>query len=140
MANKVMDIKTNILWLQHIGIPTPDLAASRNFYQQLGFTPVFTKKFTGDDGQPGEALFMTKGGLTLELYVSANPALKPGAVDHLALNVQDIDAAYSEINRLGLNNTQDTVHFLPFFNHGVKYFTIEGPSREKVEFNQYLKV
>ena len=27
---------------------------------------------------------------------------------------------------------------LPFWENGVKYFTILGPNREKLEFNQYL--
>ena len=34
--------------------------------------------------------------------------------------------------------TNDTVHFLPFWENGVKFFTIEGPNKEKVEFSQYL--
>ena len=36
-------------------------------------------------------------------------------------------------------DTEDTaINFLPFFEKGVKFFTIIGPNREKVEFNQYL--
>ena len=30
--------------------------------------------------------------------------------------------------------TNDIVHFLPFWENGVKFFTIEGPNKEKVEF------
>ena len=37
-----------------------------------------------------------------------------------------------------LNTTADTIHFLPFWENGVKFFTIEGPNKEKVEFSQYL--
>ena len=33
---------------------------------------------------------------------------------------------------------KDTIHFLPFWENGVKFFTIEGPNKEKVEFSQYL--
>ena len=36
------------------------------------------------------------------------------------------------------DTTNDTVHFLPFWENGVKFFTIEGPNKEKVEFSQYL--
>ena len=32
----------------------------------------------------------------------------------------------------------EIVHFLPFWENGVKFFTIEGPNKEKVEFSQYL--
>lgn len=38
----------------------------------------------------------------------------------------------------GLNTTNDEVHFLPFWENGVKFFTIEGSNKEKVEFSQYL--
>lgn len=38
----------------------------------------------------------------------------------------------------GLNTTNDEVHFLPFWENGVKFFTIEDPNKEKVEFSQYL--
>ena len=38
----------------------------------------------------------------------------------------------------GLNITNDTVYFLPFWENGEKFFTIEGPNKEKVEFSQYL--
>lgn len=62
----------------------------------------------------------------------------PGAVDHIAINVKDIEEAFRFVNEAGLNNTNDTIHSLPFFENGVKFFTIEGANKEKVEFNQFL--
>ena len=50
----------------------------------------------------------------------------------------NIEKVYEMINQAGLNTTNDTVHFLPFWENGVKFFTIEGPNKEKVEFSQYL--
>ena len=64
--------------------------------------------------------------------------MKSGAVDNIALDVKDIEKTYELINQEGLNTTQDTIHFLPFWENGVKFFTIEGPNKEKVEFSQYL--
>ena len=64
--------------------------------------------------------------------------MQAGAVDHIAIDVKDIEKVYSMIDRAGLNSTQDTIHFLPFWEKGVKFFTIEGPNKEKVEFSQYL--
>ena len=52
--------------------------------------------------------------------------------------VRDIEEIFRYINEAGLNSTQDTIHFLPFWENGVKFFTIEGPNKEKVEFGQYL--
>ena len=62
----------------------------------------------------------------------------PGAVDHIAINVKDIEEAFRFVNEAGLNNTNDIIHSLPFFENGVKFFTIEGANKEKVEFNQFL--
>ena len=54
------------------------------------------------------------------------------------IDVKDIEKVYEMISEAGLNTTKDTVHFLPFWENGVKFFTIEGPNKEKVEFSQYL--
>ena len=53
-------------------------------------------------------------------------------------DLKDIEEIFQYINEAGLNSTQDTIHFLPFWENGVKFFTIEGPNKEKVEFSQYL--
>ena len=64
--------------------------------------------------------------------------LKPGAIDHVAIDVKNIEKVHEMITGAGLNTTQDEVHFLPFWENGVRFFTIEGPNKEKVEFSQYL--
>ena len=64
--------------------------------------------------------------------------MESGAIDHMAIDVKDIEKVYEMINQAGLNTTNDIVHFLPFWENGVKFFTIEGPNKEKVEFSQYL--
>ncbi len=133
-----MTLSENITGLQHIGIPCKDLSAACAFYQNLGFKEIHAREFTDESGAPGCAHFLQHGDLVLELY-AAPAAGRSGAVDHIALNVRDIDAAYADICAQGLNNTADTIHTLPLFAHGVKYFTIEGPNKERVEFNQYLQ-
>ncbi len=50
---------------------------------------------------------------------------------HIHTDVKDIEKVYAMINRAGLNSTQDTVHFLPFWENGVKFFTIEEPIKKK---------
>ena len=44
---------------------------------------------------------------------------------------------FNGIQHIGIP-TNDIVHFLHFWENGVKFFTIEGPNKEKVEFSQYL--
>ena len=64
--------------------------------------------------------------------------MEDGAIDHIAIDVKDVEKVYQWINEAGMNTTQDTVHFLPFWENGVKFFTIKGPNQEKIEFSQYL--
>lgn len=71
------------------------------------------------------------------LGVLSMPEFDKGEL-HIHTDVKDIEKVYAMINQAGLNSTQDTVHFLPFWENGVKFFTIEGPNKEKVEFSQYL--
>lgn len=76
--------------------------------------------------------------LVIETYENKAAKMEAGAIDHIAIDVKDIEKVYEMISEAGLNTTKDTVHFLPFWENGVKFFTIEGPNKEKVEFSQYL--
>lgn len=60
--------------------------------------------------------------------------MKSGAIDHIALNVTDIDAVFSKIKELGYEMLDDNIRFLPFWEYGVRFFTIIGPNKEKIEF------
>ena len=119
--------------LQYIGIPTADLAESLIFYTELGFDVIQSAAETENDRT---ACLIRLGDLTLKLYETAECAGCAGAVDHISIAVSNIDGAYDFICSRGLNNTQDEIHFLPGPQNGAKYFTIEGPSREKIEFSQ----
>ena len=78
------------------------------------------------------------GTMVIETYAEENPAMKNGAIDHVALNVKDIEAAWRDAQAGGYETEDKEINFLPFFENGVKFFTIIGPNREKVEFNQML--
>ena len=103
------------------------------FYEKLGFETAFETVNDGD-----RVVFLKFASLVIETYESKDAAMKSGAVDHIALDVKDIEKTYELINQEGLNTTKDTIHFLPFWENGVKFFTIEGPNKEKIEFSQYL--
>ena len=81
---------------------------------------------------------MKPGNLMIETYENHQAAMKSGAVDHIAIDVQDIDEAYKFINDNDLNNTNDTIHFLPFWKNGVSFFNIKGVNNEVIEFSQLL--
>ena len=128
-----MSLKEQINGLQHIGVPTKNMEETIAFYGKLGFEIAFETVNDGD-----RVVFLKFGSLVIETYESKDATMKSGAIDHIALDVKDIEKTYELINQEGLNSTQDTIHFLPFWENGVKFFTIEGPNKEKVEFSQYM--
>ena len=130
-----MDIKETATGFQHIGIPTNDIEATIAFYEKLGFTVALR---TINKQANEQVAFLQLNDLMIETYENHQAAMNSGALDHLAINVTDIDSAFSYISENGLNSEDDTIHFLPFWENGVKFFTITGPNKEKIEFSQYL--
>ena len=117
--------------LQHIGVPTNDMASTLAFYTALGFEVAFRTNNKGE-----EVAFLRLGDLTIETYQNFKAAEVNGAWDHVAINVTDVAAARRLADEMGLEVIEEGE--LPFWDNGVKYFTCLGPNREKVEFNQYL--
>lgn len=125
-----MNITDNFTGLQHIGIPINDIEETVKFYKSLGFEAVL-RTINAEANE--KVAFMRLNGLK-----NRSAVMSYGAVDHIALNVKSADEAFKFVNESGLNNTKDSIHFLPFWENGVKFFTIEGPNKEKIEFSQYL--
>lgn len=119
--------------LQHVGLPTADIGKTLAFYQRLGF-------HIACDTQNGtkRVVFLRLKDLTLEVYESDQAAGKAGAIDHLALNVSDVDAVHAWAVEQGLAALEPEVRFLTFWDRGVRFFTVPGPNGEKIEFNQML--
>ena len=117
--------------LQHIGIPTNDLNQTIDYYQSLGFE-LAHRTANGDE----QVAFLKLGNLMIETYQNFKAARINGAVDHIAINVTDVEEARRIADSMGLEVIEEGQ--LPFWENGVKYFTILGPNREKLEFNQYL--
>lgn len=130
-----MNLREQMKGIQHIGVPTNDMEKTIAFYKKLGFEVAYE---TVNEAADEKVAFLRLNDLVVEAYENHEAAMKAGAIDHVALDVADIEAVYAMINDAGLNTTKETVHFLPFWENGVKFFTIEGPNKEKVEFSQYL--
>lgn len=140
-----MLLKNNLRGLQHLGLPVTNLERSKAFYAQLGFTEAMRM-----DIQPNSetirVAMMEHESFTIELY-ELGPEERmeiatrsDGHIDHVALDVLDIEQAYVEIKAAGIEILEDNAPvYLPFWKNGVKYFTVRGPDGEKVEFNQILK-
>ena len=128
-----MKLDNILTGVQHIGIPTADMAATEKFYLSLGFEKIF-ETMLGEQ----KVRFFSKNNVCFECYNSAQAAMKYGAVDHVSLNVTDVEEAYRQAVEAGYKVVSAGVEQLPFFANGVRFFTIEGPNKEKIEFNQYL--
>ena len=132
MENK---FQTFITGLQHIGIPTNNMEKTGAFYGVLGFQIVLR---TVNHETDEKVTFLRMGDITLEVYENKKAAMVHGALDHIALNVTDIEKVFRMVKEQGFTMLDTEIQFLPFWEQGVKFFTILGPNKEKIEFSQYL--
>jgi len=121
--------------IQHVGIPTDDIEKTIAFYCGLGFQVAFR---TINKSANEQVAFLRLKNLTIETYETHCASNKAGAVDHIALDVSDINAVFQEIKAGGYLMLDKEIQFLPFWENGVRFFTIEGPNAEKIEFSQML--
>lgn len=131
-----MNIASYITGLQHIGIPSDRLDLSVSFYEALGFQTIYETVNHAAGEQ--KVVFMEFGTLVLELYDEKNIAGRTGAVDHIALNCTDIEQAYAACAAAGLTFHEDQICSLPYWSNGIRYFSLEGPSHEIIEFCEKL--
>ena len=68
-----------------------------------------------------------------------------GSVDHRchqhwAFDTPDIEAAFDNAKKLGLNFKDNEIqHIDSFWEHGIRYFNVYGPNGETIEFCQIVK-
>lgn len=126
-----MDVKKIITGQSHLGLPTKDVDGTIRFYEQFAFEVEWK-------GNPEDSVFLRNGDCVVEIYHSDEPAMVNGGWDHVALNTPDIEAVYEYVKSLGYEALEGKICSLPFYAHGVRYFTIMGPNHEKLEFSQKL--
>lgn len=129
-----MNIKGFTTGVQHIGIPTNDINKTIEFYEALGFTTAL-RTVNGTE----EVAFLQLHNLLIETYQNHQAKMEHGAIDHIAIDVKNIEDLFDEIKQAGTFTMLDQqVNGLPFWENGVKFFTIEGPNKEKIEFCERL--
>lgn len=120
--------------IQHVGIPTDHLENTIHFYEDLGFQ-VILRTCVPEKNQ--NVAFLQLGNLVIETYEDP-VALCDGSINHIALNCLDIEKAYeAALNQkhLVLSNG---IEALDFWERGVRFFIIQGPNKERIEFCQKL--
>ena len=126
-------IAARVTGLQHIGLPTNDMEKTLAFYQSLGFELAL-------DVMNGEerVCFLKLQNICIEAYQNGQAVGHAGAIDHVALDVDDVYAAWDAVTAAGYVPREAEPRFLPFWTNGVKFFNIVGPNGETVGFSQYL--
>lgn len=129
-----MALTDYITGIQHVGIPTDDLDETIKFYQLLGFKQVGLFK-NGNN----RCAFMKLGDLIIETWEGDQPARSSGAIDHISINTTDVESAFMDAQDQHLNLIDANIQSIPtFWKHGIKFFNIKGPNKEKIEFCQIL--
>lgn len=128
-----MEIKDFCTGVQHIGIPTNNIEKTIAFYKELGFEVALRTDNKGE-----QVAFLQLHNLVIETYENHEAVMKAGAVDHIALDVKDIDRLFGLVKAKGFHLLDDHVNALPFWENGIKYFIISGPNNEKIEFCEKL--
>ena len=128
-----MDLKRYSKGIQHIGIPTKRMDETVEFYKSLGLEIVYNTIYSDK-----RVAFLKIGSLVLEIYEDEEVPGNIGAINHIAIDVYDIEETFSYIQKCNLNKNNDKIHFLPFWKNGIQYFTIVGPNEELIEFCQYM--
>ncbi|MCL1894909.1 MAG: VOC family protein [Clostridiales bacterium] len=124
-----------ITGLQHIGVPAIDIDASVAFYESLGFKIIYETTLN----ETARVVYLEANGLVIETFETDTPAGATGSIDHITLDVTDIDAVFELAKEKGYTITDGGgINFLPFWDNGIKYIMLEGPNKERVELTQIL--
>jgi catechol 2,3-dioxygenase-like lactoylglutathione lyase family enzyme len=120
--------------IHHIGIPTEDIQKTIDFYGRLGF--VIDLQTVNSDGAP--TCFLKLKNLLIETYQLPHTKKISGAIDHFAIEVNDVDRAFVELKNDGFTLLCDEIQFLQYWENGVRFFTVQGPNLEIIGFFQVL--
>ena len=112
-----MDLKNYSTGVQHIGIPTNDIDKTVEFYHKLGFETAFE---TVNEEANEKVVFLKLGTLVVETYENHAAKMEHGAIDHVALDVRDIEEIFRYINEAGFLYVKIILYifyFLTNINH-----------------------
>lgn len=130
-----MKLTDYVTGIQHVGIPSKDLDVTIAFYKRLGFD-VAGLFHNGEN----RCAFLHLGNLMIETWEGDSVTMKTGAINHISLNTTDVDSAFKAVHELAdVTVLDDEIQSIPtFWDHGIRFFNIQGPNHEKIEFCEKL--
>lgn len=128
--------KKMITGVAHIGLYIKDVERSIRFYEDvLGFKMI--QRFTSLEGNL--MAFVKSGNLIIELIQHVEwMDRKDGLFDHIAMEVEDIEAVSAELKSKGIEFEDDIYFDKLVTDTGVKYQAFRGPDGEHLEIYQYM--
>ena len=125
--------------LGHVAIHTKNMDESIAFYEKLGGTLSQRAAIPTPAGAKLLAL-VSLGGITLELIQSPTEApMTEGCIPHIAIYVDDLDAAAAEIKAAGVDTFMTPEKkVLPHLFGGLENWFFTGPSGEQIELLHML--
>ena len=121
--------KGKITGLAHIGVFVKDIDKSIDFYKRLGFT------LDKEEKTSIRLAFLSAGTCLIEL-VEKSDSRSAGVIDHLAMVVDNIDAAIENAKAHGIAIDVTAINNVPILG-GVRNVFFEGPDGERLEFFEY---
>lgn len=126
----------------YLRMPVADLRVTIAFYEEFGFDFLFflQERIEGADRQ---AAVMDLGGWLILLYEREGwgfASTRDSHHDHMALDVKNIEMAFATARALKFELLNDKPQYLPFWQYGVRFFTLRGPEGQKVELSEMLKI
>lgn len=126
----------------YLRMPVADLRVSTAFYEEFGFDFLFYLQ-EEIDGALRDTACLSLGGWIIKLYQREGwgpDSTRDSHHDHMALDVRCIGQAFASARALNLQLLHPEPQFLPFWQYGVRFFTLRGPDGQKVELSEMLSV
>ena len=124
-----------VLKMEHVGVMVANLEASIRFYEEvIGLKHKGTLLHTNGVIRLGFLGFEAHNETEVELIEGYNAGLpQEGKVHHLAFTVDDVEAEFTRIKSLELEQLDTEITTLP---NGSRYFFFNGLDGERIEFFQ----
>ena len=126
----------------YLRIPVADLRVTTAFYEELGFEFLFYLQ-EKDGGGRCDAACLALGDWIIKLVQREGwgpRSARDSHLDHMALDIRCIGQAFASAKASQLELLHDQPQFLPFWQYGVRFFTLRGPDGQKVELSEMLRV
>lgn len=135
-------MKNHIQRLHHVGMPTTNIKGTVDFYQSFGGEILF-EKMDEDEGKPIKVVLLRFCDITIEIYERTKITEKPGAIDHLAFEVKDIETLFDVAVKQGytlMAECKEKIQISTYWPARTQWFIVIGVNNEKIEFCQEMSL